>query len=226
MLRIEAGDIEAIRVSDIFERSLNRLIEVTARLERDARLSRATDLVLGEQRVDLSAIAADIADQLDKVAIEHGVQVRVEENLPVLRMDHTHAELVFLNLLANGIKHSDSAKPKRFVEVINVRGRLMTGALIGAGVALLFAPRTGQEMRQQLGEQYRGLADRAGQTAQTIRENAQSLRDSAQNLKEQGRERVQRFADQLSDRVSSATESATADYRSSSDRFPSSAPSV
>jgi len=106
---------------------------------------------------------------------------------------------------------------------------IMTGALIGAGVALLFAPRTGQEMRQQLGEQYRGLADRAGQTAQTIREGAQNLRDSAQNLREQGRERVQRFADQLSDRVSPSTEGATNEYRSSSsstDRFPSSAPSV
>jgi len=161
MLRIEAGDIEAIRVSDIFERSLNRLIEVTARLERDARLSRATDLVLGEQRVDLSAIAADIADQLDKVAIEHGVQVRVEENLPVLRMDHTHAELVFLNLLANGIKHSDSAKPKRFVEVINVRGRLMPTVMVRDNGVGIDAPRRQQIFR----ELDRGHAQRAPEMA-------------------------------------------------------------
>src|SRR6187549_2085280 len=57
---------------------------------------------------------------------------------------------------------------------------IMTGAVIGAGVALLFAPRTGQEMRQQLGEQYRGLAERAEQTAQSLREGAQTIRDSAQ----------------------------------------------
>src|SRR5215216_3483510 len=47
---------------------------------------------------------------------------------------------------------------------------IMTGAVVGAGVALLFAPRTGEETRQQLGEQYRGLAERAGQTAQSLRE--------------------------------------------------------
>ena len=58
---------------------------------------------------------------------------------------------------------------------------VMAGAVIGAGVALLFAPKTGTEMRQQLGEQYRGLADRVGETTH-------SLRESAQQLKERGRE--------------------------------------
>ena len=101
---------------------------------------------------------------------------------------------------------------------------IMTGAVIGAGVALLFAPRTGQEMRQQLGEQYRGLAERAGQTAQSLREGAQSVRESAANLRDQGRERVQRAASQLSDRLSSSTTESSSSYES--DRFPSSAPSV
>ena len=41
---------------------------------------------------------------------------------------------------------------------------VLTGAFVGAGVALLFAPKSGQETRQQLGEQYRGLADRVGET--------------------------------------------------------------
>lgn len=103
---------------------------------------------------------------------------------------------------------------------------IMTGAVIGAGVALLFAPRTGQEMRQQIGEQYRGLADRAGQTAQSLREGAQNIRESAQQLREQGRERVQRAASQLSDRLSSTADSA-ADYASDvANRFQSTSPSV
>jgi gas vesicle protein len=89
---------------------------------------------------------------------------------------------------------------------------MMTGAFIGAGVALLFAPKTGSEMRQQLGQQYRGLADRVGETTQ-------HLRESAQQLRQQGRERVQQLTGQLSDRVSSPQTSAT-------ERFPSSAPSV
>ena len=103
---------------------------------------------------------------------------------------------------------------------------IMTGAVIGAGVALLFAPRTGQEMRQQIGEQYRDLTERAGQTAQSMREGAQTIRDSAQQLRDQGRERVQRAASQLSDRLSSTAESAanyTADVAS---RFQSNSPSV
>lgn len=92
---------------------------------------------------------------------------------------------------------------------------MMTGAFIGAGVALLFTPRSGTEMRQRLGEQYRGLAERVGERTQHLRENAQHLR-------EQGRERVQQLTSQLSDRVSSTTERQTP----AADRFPSSAPSV
>ena len=95
---------------------------------------------------------------------------------------------------------------------------MMTGAFIGAGVALLFAPKSGQEMRQQLGEQYRGLADRVGETTQTLRE-------SANTLKEQGRERVQRLTSQLSDRASTTQERSTG-YEAPADRFPSSVPSV
>jgi len=50
---------------------------------------------------------------------------------------------------------------------------IVTGALVGAGVALLFAPRSGAELRGEMGEswsslrdavgrRYRDLADRAG----------------------------------------------------------------
>ena len=99
---------------------------------------------------------------------------------------------------------------------------MLTGAFIGAGVALLFAPKPGSEMRQQLGEQYRGLADR-------VNETTQSLRESTASLREQGRERVQQLTSQLSDRMSSssgdrATQSAPS--TTTTDRFPSSAPSV
>ncbi len=92
---------------------------------------------------------------------------------------------------------------------------IMTGALIGAGVALLFAPKPGAEMRQQLGEQYRGLADRVG-------ESTQQLRQSAKELREQGRERVQQLTGQLSDRTTAAAERVS----TAAERFPSSAPSV
>jgi len=92
---------------------------------------------------------------------------------------------------------------------------VMTGALIGAGVALLFAPKAGSEMRHQLGEQYRGLADRVGESTQQLRESAKQLRD-------QGRERVQQLTGQLSDRAATTAERAS----TAAERFPTSAPSV
>jgi gas vesicle protein len=92
---------------------------------------------------------------------------------------------------------------------------IMTGALLGAGVALLFAPKPGAEMRQQLGEQYRGLADKVGESTQHLREGARQLRD-------QGRERVQQVTGQLSDRTTAAADRVSA----TAERFPASAPSV
>lgn len=99
---------------------------------------------------------------------------------------------------------------------------VMAGAVIGAGVALLFAPKTGEETRRVLGEQYRGLAERVSEATDTLRT--------------QGRERANQFASQLSDRISSAADrlSSTTDRLSSTPNTPtapttgigSSAPSV
>lgn len=94
---------------------------------------------------------------------------------------------------------------------------ILTGAFVGAGVALLFAPKSGTEMRAQLSEQSRRLADR-------VNEQTESLRATAGQLRDQGRERVQQLSSQLSDRASSAAERLT--QSGEADRFPSSAPSV
>src|SRR3712207_4629041 len=95
---------------------------------------------------------------------------------------------------------------------------MLTGAFVGAGIALLFAPRTGEEIRQQLGEQYRGLAERVG-------EQAQNWRGTANQLREQGRERLQQFGGQLSDRTSPASER-QGNTQTAESAFPSSAPTV
>ncbi|HUE89057.1 MAG TPA: YtxH domain-containing protein [Vicinamibacterales bacterium] len=94
---------------------------------------------------------------------------------------------------------------------------ILTGAFVGAGIALLFAPKPGTEIRAQLGERYRGLADRVG-------EQTESLRATAGQLRDQGRERIQQMSSQLSDRVSSTGERVT--QTSEAERFPSSAPSI
>jgi gas vesicle protein len=88
---------------------------------------------------------------------------------------------------------------------------IVTGAVVGAGIALLFAPRSGQEIRQQLGQQYRGLAGRVGEQTSTWREA--------------GRERVQQLRGQLSDRTS-GTADRQGSTQDSETGFPSSAPSV
>jgi gas vesicle protein len=92
---------------------------------------------------------------------------------------------------------------------------VLTGAFVGAGLALLFAPKSGPEMRAQLNEQYRGLADRVGEQTQNLRSAAGQWRG------------------ELSDRVSSLKSSASAamerqggSQTSESDRFPTSAPTV
>ena len=72
---------------------------------------------------------------------------------------------------------------------------LFAGAVIGAGVALLFAPKTGTETRELLGQQYRGLADRVSEATETLRQQA--------------RERGQQITSQLSDRMSSITDRVT-----------------
>jgi gas vesicle protein len=85
---------------------------------------------------------------------------------------------------------------------------VLTGAFVGAGLALLFAPKAGPEMRAQLGEQYRGLADRVGEQTQNLRSAAGEWRG------------------QLSDRISSATDRQRTNQSPETEQFPSSAPSV
>jgi gas vesicle protein len=96
---------------------------------------------------------------------------------------------------------------------------VLTGAFVGAGLALLFAPKSGTEMRAQLGEQYRGLADRVGEQTENLRTAAGEWRDA-------GRARAQQLSNQLSDRMSSSTDRQGASQSQDADRFPSSAPSV
>lgn len=47
-------------------------------------------------------------------------------------------------------------------------GGLLLGAVIGAGVALLFAPESGRETRRKLGRRLQQLRDQAGEEAQGL----------------------------------------------------------
>jgi signal transduction histidine kinase len=116
-LPVRDGDTDAARMMDMFNRNVVRLTDVTGKLERLARMTRAIDLSPSEQDVDLSLLVSAVADQLADMATARGVQVTVQPGLPVLRLDPARTELVFINLIANGITYSDPQKRDRFVDI-------------------------------------------------------------------------------------------------------------
>ena len=116
-LPVKTGDVESARMMDIFDRSVVRLAEVTGKLERLARITRATDMSPNERSVDLTEIAQAAAAQLAHAAADKGVVVHISRDLPVLRLDPARAELIFVNLIANAIKFSDADKPHRYVDI-------------------------------------------------------------------------------------------------------------
>lgn len=96
----------------------------------------------------------------------------------------------------------------------------VAGALVGAGVALLMAPKAGTEMRQDLNagwtslraaaaRRYREMAERAGVQLENIEEKADQLADQLENS---AREAV----DAASSRLNAAASRATTAIRDAS----------
>jgi signal transduction histidine kinase len=121
-LTVKDEDVDSVRMMDIFTRSVAHLTEITGKLERLVRIARASTAESAEQRLNLSMVAADVVEQLADMALARGVDVRVHEPLPVVHIDAVCAELIFVNLIANGIKYSDPDKSRRFVEIVSVKG--------------------------------------------------------------------------------------------------------
>jgi signal transduction histidine kinase len=109
-------ELRAQKTLDVVGRSVNRLIELTYKLEAIARMNQSADSPV-VQAVSAATVAAEAARQLREMAESRGVEVRVADNLPTLTVDVGRLELVFVNLLSNAIKYSDPEKPHRLVEV-------------------------------------------------------------------------------------------------------------
>ena len=62
------------------------------------------------------------------------------------------------------------------------------GALVGAGAALLLAPRTGKETRRRLADAGRGWGDAARGKLDQVRDTANDLKRDAKSALEAGRE--------------------------------------
>ncbi|HEY6210900.1 MAG TPA: YtxH domain-containing protein [Vicinamibacterales bacterium] len=74
---------------------------------------------------------------------------------------------------------------------------LMTGTLVGAGLALLFAPRV-SALRNRLTESAKSLGQQAsarvGETVDTLTHKAQDVRDDVAEVVVRGAREVERFA--------------------------------
>jgi gas vesicle protein len=93
---------------------------------------------------------------------------------------------------------------------------LLAGAALGVGLGMLFAPKTGSELRHQISEG----ANRLGHQAEDVRRAAQQkYREASESVNEmvgrgrdalqQGREAYERTRDQLADDASDISRTAT-----------------
>lgn len=120
---LPSGDPESVRLIEMLGRNVSRLGDVAGKLERLARLTRASDSDSpAEQEVDFTALCNDVARQLEDMAASRGVAIIVDEDLPCIVADSGRAELAVVNLMANAIKYSDPDKPERFVRVRRTPG--------------------------------------------------------------------------------------------------------
>jgi signal transduction histidine kinase len=117
------------RVASTIRRNAERLSSLLSTLQRVAHLDEALDGP-SSQVVEVATLAEEVARQLREMAQARQVAVRVDRGLPVLLIDPARLELALLNLVSNGIKYSDPAKPDRFVE-IRLDGRSDSTCTIG-----------------------------------------------------------------------------------------------
>jgi signal transduction histidine kinase len=98
------------------ERNVQRLIELTHKLETIARVRGNGDNAL-VQEVSATSVAQEATRQLREMADARGVEIRIADAMPTLKVDVGRLELVLVNLLSNAIKYSEPTKPSRYVEI-------------------------------------------------------------------------------------------------------------
>ena len=131
------GDANSARLMETLGRNVTRLGDVASKLERLARVARVTDGdALNDQDVDLAALARDVRQQLEDMAIARDVRIIVEDDLPRLVTDAGRAELVLVNLIANAIKYADPDKPERYVRVSRTPGSPASIVVVDNGIGI------------------------------------------------------------------------------------------
>jgi gas vesicle protein len=93
---------------------------------------------------------------------------------------------------------------------------LLTGTVLGAGLGMLFAPKSGSELRNQLSEQAGNIANTASEGVRRAQESAGEWAGQGRKVYDKARDAVSRGADEASRYVREATNSATGSTGSSS----------
>jgi gas vesicle protein len=70
---------------------------------------------------------------------------------------------------------------------------LLTGTVLGAGLGMLFAPKAGSELRNQLSEQAGNLANQASEGYRKASETATQWADKAREAVNKGADEAQRY---------------------------------
>ncbi len=73
---------------------------------------------------------------------------------------------------------------------------LLTGTVLGAGLGILFAPKAGSELRNQLSEQAGNLANTASEQYRRATEAAADLADRGREMYDKARDAVTKGADE------------------------------
>jgi gas vesicle protein len=104
---------------------------------------------------------------------------------------------------------------------------LLTGTFVGAGLAMLFAPRSGSDLRQRVtdsarslgeraSEQYQQASARVGEAVDEITRKGQDVRDEVADVVARGAHEVERVATEVkTDRVANTGKRSAADRSSS-----------
>jgi gas vesicle protein len=80
-------------------------------------------------------------------------------------------------------------------------GAFLLGAIVGAGIALLFAPATGADTQRLIRERARKLKDVTGERVRGLREDLGSRMAPAQGVVEQGRRIAAEARTELEDKL-------------------------
>lgn len=111
------SDAARARVLELAQRNCDRVRDLLNAITQLSRAGQSEDTP-SVQRVEVTAIAGEVARQLRSMAEARGVSIRIQPDLPILTLDPARLELILMNLVSNAIKYADPGKPERYVEVV------------------------------------------------------------------------------------------------------------